>query len=267
MTTLIALPFASAAIAQNDCAAGLTLAEGKLTIATGNPAYYPWVLDDAPESQQGFEAAVAYALANEMGYADDQVVWVRSSFDQAIQPGAKDFDFNLQQYSITPEREEIVDFSVPYYTAAMAVLTRQGVVDNGADATIDSLRGLIWGADANTTAVPMLAEIIAPERDPLLYGDNADVVEAMKANQIDAALFDLPTALFLSAVTLDDGVILGQFPADRSQTPDEFGLLFEEGNPLKACVDTALEALKAGGRLAEIEAEWLSEATGVPVIE
>lgn len=267
LTTLLALPFASTAIAQNDCAAGLTLDEGKLTIATGNPAYYPWVLDDAPESRQGFEAAVAYAVANEMGFADDQVVWVRSSFDQAIQPGAKDFDFNLQQYSITPEREEIVDFSVPYYTAAMAVLTRQGVVDDGADATIDSLRGLIWGADANTTAVPMLAEVIAPERNPLLYGDNADVVEAMKANQIDAALFDLPTALFLSAVTLEDGVILGQFPADRSQTPDEFGLLFEKGNPLKACADTALEALKTSGRLAEIEAEWLSEATGVPVIE
>lgn len=267
LTTLIALPLATAALAQNDCAAGLTLEDGKLTIATGNPAYYPWVLDDAPESKQGFEAAVAYAVANEMGYSDEQVVWVRSSFDEAIQPGAKNFDFNLQQYSITPEREEIVDFSVPYYAAAMAVLTRKPVVDGGAEATLDSLRGLIWGADANTTAVPMLSEVIGPEKDPLLYGDNADVVEAMKANQIDAALFDLPTALYLSAVVLDDGVILGQFPADRSQAPDEFGLLFEEGNPLKACVDTALESLKSSGTLAAIEAQWLSETTGVPVIE
>ncbi len=267
LTTLIALPFATTALAQNDCAAGLTLEDGKLTIATGNPAYYPWVMDDAPESKQGFEAAVAYAVANEMGFADDQVVWVRSSFDEAIQPGAKNFDFNLQQYSITPERDEIVDFSAPYYSAAMAVLTRKPVVDGGAEATLDSLKGLIWGADANTTAVPMLGEVIAPEKDPLLYGDNADVVEAMKANQIDAALFDLPTALYLSAVVLEDGVILGQFPADRSESPDEFGLLFEEGNPLKACVDTALAALKADGRLAAIEAEWLSQTTGVPVIE
>ncbi len=267
LTTLIALPFATAAIAQNDCAAGLTLEADKLTVATGNPAYYPWVMDDAPESKQGFEAAVAYAVANQMGFADDQVVWVRSSFDEAIQPGAKSFDFNLQQYSITPERDEIVDFSVPYYAAAMAVLTRQPVVDGGATPNLESLKGLIWGADANTTAVPMLTEVIGPTKDALLYGDNADVVEAMKANQIDAALFDLPTALYLSGVVLDDGVILGQFPADRSAAPDEFGLLFEEGNPLKACVDTALEALKADGALAAIEAEWLSETTGVPVIE
>ena len=267
LTTLIALPLATGALAQNDCANGLTLEDGKLTIATGNPAYYPWVMDDAPESKQGFEAAVAYAVASEMGFSDDQVVWVRSSFDEAIQPGAKNFDFNLQQYSITPERDEIVDFSVPYYSAAMAVLTRAPVVEGGAEATIDSLKGLIWGADANTTAVPMLGEVIAPEKDPLLYGDNTDVVEAMKANQIDAALFDLPTALYLSAVVLDDGVILGQFPAERSESPDSFGLLFEEGNPLKSCVDTALNALKADGRLAAIEAEWLSETTGVPVIE
>ncbi|MDJ0638986.1 MAG: ABC transporter substrate-binding protein [Paracoccaceae bacterium] len=267
LMTALATVLATTATAQNDCARGLTLEDGKLTVATGNPAYYPWVMDDAPESKKGFEAAVAYAVANEMGFGDDQVVWVRSSFDEAIQPGAKNFDFNLQQYSITEERDEIVDFSEPYYAAAMAVLTRQTVIDGGATAEVDALKGLIWGADANTTAVPMLAEVIAPEKDPLLYGDNADVVEAMKANQIDAALFDLPTALYLSAVVLDDGVVLGQFPADRSDSPDEFGLLMEEGNPLKACVDTALNTLKANGTLTAIEAEWLSETTGVPIIE
>jgi polar amino acid transport system substrate-binding protein len=266
-TTILLSFLASGAIAQNDCATGKTLEDGKLTIATGNPAYFPWVIDDAPESKQGFEAAVAYAVAERMGFSDDQVVWVRSSFDQAIQPGAKDFDFNLQQYSITEEREEIVDFSVPYYSAAMAVLTRQPVIDNGAAANVSSLRSLIWGADANTTAVPMLTDLIQPEKDPLLYGDNADVVEAMKANQIDAALFDLPTALYLGAVVLEDGVILGQFPADRSQNPDQFGLLMEEGNPLKECVDSALMSMKDDGTLAAIEAEWLSETTGVPVIE
>ena len=258
---------AGGAMAQNDCAAGKTIEEGTLTIATGNPAYFPWILDDAPESKQGFEAAVAYAVADRMGFEDDQVEWVRSSFDQAIQPGAKDFDFNLQQYSITEEREEVVDFSDPYYSAAMAVVTRQPVVDNGATANVESLRNLIWGADANTTAVPMLSELIQPEKEPLLYGDNADVVEAMKANQIDAALFDLPTALYLAAVVLDDGVVLGQFPADRSENPDQFGLLLEEGNPLKECVDAALASLKEDGTLAALEGEWLSETTGVPVIE
>lgn len=249
------------------CADGKTLEEGVLTIATGNPAYYPWVIDDAPESGQGFEAAVAYAVAAEMGFGADQVTWVRTSFDEAIQPGAKSFDFNMQQYSITPEREEMVDFSMPYYTSAMAVLTTQSVVDAGAEPTLESLKGLVWGAASNTTAVQMLSEVIAPDSAPLLYNDNTDVTAAIQAGQIDAALFDLPTALFLSAVQVEDGAILGQFPADRSQTPDEFGLLMEEGNPLRDCVDAALTALTESGALAAIEAEWLQAATGVPLVE
>lgn len=265
ITAAVMLATSTGAWAQ--CAKGLTMNEDTLTIATGNPAYFPWVIDDAPESKQGFEAAVAYAVAEKMGFSEDQVTWVRSSFDQAIQPGAKDFDFNLQQFSITEERDEIVDFSAPYYSAAMAVVTRQPVVDGGAEATLASLKGLAWGAHASTTAVPMLAEVVQPDADPLLYGDNADVVEAMKANQVDAALMDLPTALYTAAVLMDDGVVLGQFPPERSENPDKFGMILEEGNPLKACVDAALASLKADGSLAAIETEWLSATTGVPVIK
>lgn len=255
------------AAGHESCATGKTLTDGILTVATGNPAYYPWVADDKPESGKGFEAAVAYAIAEEMGFAEDHVTWVRTSFDEAIQPGVKNFDFNMQQYSITPEREQMVDFSLPYYTSAMAVLTTNAVVEKGAEATVASIKGLLWGADANTTAVPMLMEIVGPDKDPLLYGDNADVTAAMQAGQIDAALFDLPTALYLAAVVVNDGTILGQFPADRSENPDQFGLLMEEGNPLKTCVDAAITALTESGKLAEIEARWLQEATGVPVIE
>lgn len=258
---------AGAALADADCAAGKTITDGTLTIATGNPAYFPWVLDDAPESGNGFEAAVAYAVAERMGFSADRVAWTRTSFDETIQPGAKNFDFNLQQFSITEDREKVVDFSDPYYSAAMAVLVRQPVVDAGAAPKLDSLRALKWGAVATTTAVPVLQGLIAPSDDPLLYNDNPDVIEAMKSNQIDAALFDLPTALYLAAVVLDDGVILGQFPADRSESPDRFGLLMEEGNPLKTCVNEALAGLKSDGTLAAIEAKWLSETTGVPVIE
>ena len=253
--------------AQGDCAAGKTIADGTLTVATGNPAYFPWVLDDAPETGKGFEAAVAHAVAERMGFDRESVTWVRAGFDESIQPGAKNFDVNLQQFSITADREKIVDFSEPYYSAAMAVLVRQPVADGGAEATVASLKTLKWGADAATTAVPMLQELIAPDSAPLLYNDTADVIEAMKSNQIDAALFDLPTALYLSAAVLDDGVVLGQFPADRSENPDRFGLLMEEGNPLKDCVDAALGALKADGTLAAIETEWLSETTGAPVIQ
>jgi len=256
---------ASSAMAAGHCAAGLTLEEGQLTIATGNPAYYPWVLDDDPESGEGFEAAVAYAIAGEMGFADEDVVWVRSSFDEAIQPGAKNFDFNMQQYSITPERDEVVDFSLPYYTAPMAVLVSPGAVDT--EPTLEALKTLKWGAVGTTTAVPKLENVIQPENDPLLYGDNADVNAAMSANQIDAALFDLPTALFLSAVMIEGSAVIGQFASDESDNPDQFGLLMEDGNPLKACVDEAITSLTESGELAAIEAQWLQDATGVPVIE
>lgn len=267
LTALCATLVAAAATAQNDCAAGKTLKEGVLTIATGNPAYFPWVIDDAPESKQGFEAAVAYAIANEMGFDDDAVTWVRTSFDEAIQPGAKSFDFNIQQYSITPEREEMVDFSLPYYTSAMAILTTGPVAEAVGDPTPEALKGLLWGAMAGTTGATMIGDAIGPAKDVLLYNDNTDVTAAIQAGQIDAALFDLPTALYLSAVVVENGALLGQFPAERSQNPDQFGLLMEEGNPLKECVDAAITALSDSGKLAEIEAEWLADATGVPVIE
>jgi polar amino acid transport system substrate-binding protein len=253
------------ALAGGHCAAGKTLTEGKFTIATGNPAYFPWVLDDAPESGQGFEAAVAYAVAEEMGFAKEDVVWVRSSFDEAIQPGAKNFDVNMQQYSITPERDQVVDFSAPYYTAPMAVLVSANAADT--EPRLEALRTLQWGAVGSTTAVPKLASVIAPEKDPLLYGDNADVNAAMTANQIDAALFDLPTALFLSAVMIEGSKVIGQFAPDQSDNPDQFGMLMEEGNPLKACIDETLAALISSGALAAIEAQWLQDTTGVPLIE
>ena len=255
------------AAGHSECAAGKTLTDGMLTIATGNPAYYPWVMNDAPESGEGFEAAVAYAIAEKMGFEKSDVTWVRTSFDEAIQPGAKNFDFNMQQYSITPERDEMVDFSLPYYTSAMAVLTTQDVIDGGATATLESLKNLRWGAVATTTAIPILSGVIQPENDPLLYNDNADVNAAIMAGQIDAALYDLPTALYLSAVVVDGGALLGQFPADQSDKPDQFGLLMEEGNPLKECVDAALTELTESGMLSEIESQWLAQATGVPVIE
>ena len=248
------------------CATGKTLEQGVLTIATGNPAYYPWVMDDAPESGKGFEAAVAYAVAGKMGFAADKVKWVRTSFDEAIQPGEKNFDFNMQQYSITADRDKVVDFSEPYYSAAMAVLVRKPTVDGGAKADMASLKKLKWGVVASTTALSFVTETIKPDSDPLLYDDNTNAVEAMKSNQIDAAIFDLPTALYLSAVVLSDGALLGQFPADRSENPDQFGMLMTEGNPLKACVDEALAAMTESGALAEIEATWLQEATGVPLI-
>ena len=266
LTTGLALALsATSAFAAGHCAAGKTLTYGKITFATGNPAYYPWVMDDAPESGKGFEAAVAYAVAEEMGFAADDVVWVRSSFDEAIQPGVKNFDLNMQQYSITPERDEVVDFSSPYYAAPMAVLAGPGAVETMP--TLEALKALKWGAVGTTTAVSVLQDVIQPSSDLLLYGDNADVNAAIQANQIDAALYDLPTALYLSAVVIEGSKVIGQFDASASGDGDEFGMLMEDGNPLKTCVDEALASMGKSGKLAAIEAEWLQETTGVPLVK
>ena len=256
-----------AAFAANECATGKTVVDGVLTVATGNPAYFPWVIDDAPESGQGFEAAVAYSLAEHMGYSADQVAWTRTTFDQAIQPGAKDYDLNMQQYSITEERKQTIAFSAPYYTSAAAILVRQPTVEAGAMATMASLKGLVWGAAAGTTSGGMIDDLIAPEASVLLYDDNADVTEALKAGQIDAILFDLPTALFTAAVLLDDGAVLGQFPPDASGGLDQFGAVMEKDNPLLECVNAALAQMTEDGSLAALEAEWLQSNTGVPVVK
>ncbi len=255
------------AFAANECAVGKTVTDGVLTIGTGNPAYFPWVINDSPESGEGFEAAVAYALAEHMGYEADNVVWTRTTFDQAIQPGAKDFDINMQQYSITEERRQTIDFSVPYYTSAASVLVRQPTIDAGAQPNVASLKGLVWGAAAGTTANELINSLVAPDASILLYDDNADLTEALKSNQIDAALLDLPSALFTAAVLMDDGAVLGQFKPDANGGLDQFGAVMEKGNPLLECVDAALAAMSADGTLASIEARWLQSETGVPVIE
>lgn len=257
----------NAALAQGSCAQGKTLNDGRLTIATGNPAYAPWVMDDDPASGKGFEAAVAYAVAGEMGFENADVDWVRTSFDEAIQPGEKNFDFNIQQYSINAERSQVVDFSAPYYTTAVAVVVKgdSAVVDT--QPTGSALRQLRFGAAAGTTSQTFLSTVLKPEQDLLLYDDNANVIAAITANQIDALVFDLPSALFATAVQIDGGKILGQFPVEASIEPDNFGLIMAKGNALKACVDEAISNLAASGTLSEIESAWLGDGAGVPVID
>ena len=257
---------ATQAFADATCAAGKTLKEGTLTIATGEPAYFPWVIDNKPESGKGFEAAVALEIAGRMGFAPDKVTWVRTTFDQAIQPGAKEFDFNLQQYSITDERAKVIDFSAPYYTPAQAVLVRKPTVDAGTKAEVAALKDLHWGAAEGTTQPELIKKLIAPSKDLLMYNDVADSVEALKAGQIDAVLMDLPSALYTSAVVLPDGVVLGQFGGSTDGSGG-VGLVFEKGNALRDCANEALAAMTADGKLKAIEAEWLQSATGAPLIK
>lgn len=249
----------------SECAAGKTLTEGTLTIATGNPAYSPWVLNDDPASKEGFEAAVAYAVATELGFEDSAVTWVRTDFDAAIQPGKKDFDFNLQQYSITDERKQTVSFSDPYYTTNQAIVGLEGSAAVGA--SLADLKKLKLGAQVGTTSLAYITDVIQPDTEPLVYDDNAGAKAALEAKQIDAAVFDLPTALYVSSVEIEGSSVLGQFPGNDDADADQFGMLFDLDNPLVDCVNIALSTLKDNGSLDEITATWLSTKADIPVIK
>ncbi len=256
---------AAAGTSGNECTTGKTLAEGKLTIGTGNPAFSPWVENDAPEAGEGFEAAVAYAVATQLGFSTENVSWVRTSFDEAIQPGAKNFDFNLQQYSITDERKQTVSFSDPYYTTNQAIV---GYADSAAASatTVAELQGLKFGVQSGTTSLEFLNTVVLPTNEPYVYDDNAAAKAALEAKQIDAIVVDLPTAFYISAVEIEGTKVIGQFPAGEGTVADQFGLVFDLDSPLVECVNVALAALKESGELATIEQTWLSDKTSAPVI-
>jgi polar amino acid transport system substrate-binding protein len=241
-----------------------TITAGKLTIGTGLPAYEPWVVGDAPESGEGFEAAVAYAVAAELGFAAEDVVWVRTTFDEAIAPGAKNFDFNLQQYSITDERKANVDFSSPYYSTAQTVITIAGSAAAEAKSLAD-LKGLLVGAQTGTTSLKAIEDIIMPTAGAQVFNSNDDAKAALANGQVDAIVVDLPTAFYLTAVELDGGIILGQLAG--AEAGDTFGLVLDKGSPLTADVSAAVDALRANGKLAELETTWLADFAGAPVLK
>lgn len=246
-------------------AASATVTEGKLTIATGEPAYFPYVIDDNPESGEGFEAAVAYAVAEELGYAAEDVVWVRTTFEAAIQPGPKDFDMNLQQYTITEERAQNVDFSDPYYATPQAVITIES--SPAAEATtIADLKDLLIGAATGTTSLESIERDIQPTAGAQAFNSNDDAKLALETGQIDAMVVDLPTAFYLTGVELDGGKIIGQLPLGNG-IADEWGIVLQKGSALTAKVNAALKSLVESGRLQEITNEWLGQDQGAPVLK
>jgi polar amino acid transport system substrate-binding protein len=241
-----------------------TLEPETLTIATDEPAYEPWVVGDEPESGEGFEAAVAYAVAEQLGYAKDQVTWTRVPFNAAIQPGARPFDFDINQFSITEERKQAVDFSSPYYTVTQAVITTAGSPADGAESVAD-LKGLRIGAQVATTSLQVLTDTIDPDAGPVVFNSNDDAKLALQNGQVDAIVVDLPTAFFITAAELDNGVIVGQLE-DSGEGGDQFGLLLEKGSPLTDCVSEAVDALREDGTLADLEKQWLSDVADAPVL-
>lgn len=239
--------------------------EGKLTIGTGLPAYYPWVIDDAPETGEGFEAAVGYAVAEDLGFAKEDVVWVRSTFEQAVAPGAKDFDFNLQQFSITEERRANVDFSSPYYETTQVVITT--AASKAADATsIADLKGLLIGAQTGTTSFNAVEQQIAPTAGAQVFNTNDDAKLALENGTVDAIVVDLPTAFYLTGVELTKGIIIGQLPRGAG-SGDAFGLVLAKDSPLTASVTAAVDALRDNGTLQKLADKWLADAADAPLLK
>jgi len=242
-----------------------TVAAKTLTIATGAPAYSPWVLDDKPESGKGFEAAVAYAVAKKLGYTNAQVKWIRTSFDSAIAPGPKKFDFNIQQYSITADRAKVVDFSSSYYKSNQAIVTFKGSKLDGVKSIADvkAAKPTI-GAAVSSTSLDAVEKVLGLKAQ--VFNDNAAAVTALKNKQIDGLVVDLPTAFYLSAVEVPNGLIAGQF-ANVDKADKGAGLLLAKNSPITACVTKALEAVRSSGELKTITDKWLTASAGAPVLK
>jgi polar amino acid transport system substrate-binding protein len=241
-----------------------TLTDGVLTIGTSDPAYEPWVVDNDPTSGEGIESAVAYAVAEQLGYDADQVEWVPVTFDQIIAPGAKNFDFAINQVSISPERAENLDFSSSYYDTAQAVVTLEGTAAAGAT-TLAELKDLKLGAMVGTTSLAVAQAAIDPTTDLQVFNDNDQVKQALTAGLVDAIVVDLPTALYITAAELDGGVLVGQLPA--GDDADQLGLVLDKGSALTGPVTDAVVALRGVGTLADLEAQWLTDAAGAPVLQ
>ena len=237
---------------------------GKLIIATGDPAWPPWVLEDDPESGEGYEAAIAYAVAENLGFSKDQVEWVRTDFDAAIQPGPKDFDFNLQQFSITDERRQVVDFSSPYYRETLCVISKEG--NEFAEATsIADLQGALFGAAQGDIAVQFTEDTFSPDKDVKIFNNLSDVFSALDNGQIDACITGLLTANFVVDVEptfdtpqVENGVVVGQIEGS-DQATDGLGLLLEKDSPLTPYVSNAIDELWADGTIDRLIGEWLGD--------
>ena len=240
-----------------------TVNKGVLTIATDNPAYSPWFDSNKPANGKGFESAVAYAVAKQLGYAPSQVKWVTATFDSVIQPGKKNYDFDINQVSITDERKKAVDFSSGYYDVAQSIVSIKGNSIVGAK-TLAALANAKFGAAVGTTSLDAINNSIKPKNKASVYNTNDLAVAALSAKQIDGILVDLPTAFYLTA-TVKDAVLVGQLPT--SGKAEQFGLVLTKGSKLTSQVSKAVDALRKNGTLKALADKWLANTAGAPVLK
>ena len=251
--------------------------EGTLTVGTDVPAFQPWVAGTGeegawegvpnegtgnPYSGEGYESAVAYAIAEELGFSEDQVTWTVVPFNNSYAPGPKEFDFDINQVSVTPEREGGATFSAGYYDVSQAIVANKGTPI--ADATtIDDLKQYQLGVQIGTTSLELITEVIAPDAQPRVFDRSVDVIQALNNGQIDGYVVDAPTAYVNVLIgQAKNGVVVGQFPSQG----EHFGVVFELDNPLVECVDLAIAALEADGTLQSLQDEWLADLT-YPVLQ
>jgi polar amino acid transport system substrate-binding protein len=284
LTVLCVLAAGCGGSSDNESADGTTTAEascdkadlnlvsdGQLTVGTDNPAYPPWFGGDEkapwkisnPASGEGFESAAAYAVADKLGFAKDEVKWIRVAFNTAFAPGPKKFDFDINQISFKPVRAKAVDFSVSYYDVNQALVVVNGTPVAKAK-SIAALKPYKFGAQLGTTSYDFINDTIMPSKQPAVFDTNDAAVQALKNKQIDGLVVDLPTAFFVTAAQVENSKILGQF---ESPAGEHFGMVFAKGNSLVSCVNEALAKLKADGTLQDIQDQWLSKAAGAPVLK
>jgi polar amino acid transport system substrate-binding protein len=258
-----AAPTPSASASGDVCPAGAlaTHTAGKLTIGTDNPAYEPWFSDNKPSNGKGFESAVAYQVAQRLGYPAENVIWTSVTFNNAIAPGPKAFDFDINQFSITPERRNAVDFSSPYYLVRQTVITVKGSKIAGAKSIAD-LRAAKLGAQVGTTSYTAITDLIQPTAKPSVFNNNDDAKAALVNGTVDGIVVDLPTAFYMTGAELDNGVIVGQLP--QIGVPEQFGLVLDKDSPLTGCVSKAVDQLRQDGTLAVLEKTWLAGTGGAP---
>ncbi len=246
-----------------DCLKGsvATLADGKLTIGTDNPAYGPWFADNDPSNGKGYESAVGYAIAEKLGFGKADVVWAKVPFNKVVLPGAKDFDLDLNHVSITEERKKAVDFSSGYYDVVQTVVSYKGSPIDGVT-TVAALKDAKLGGQVGTTSLRAISDQIGAKAS--VYDTNDAAVQALQAKQIDGIVVDLPTAFYMTAAQLDEGVIVGQLPL--AGAAEQFGAVLDKGSSLTPCVTAAVDALRADGTLDKLVAQWLS-AQGAPELK
>jgi polar amino acid transport system substrate-binding protein len=257
-------PVATVTTANDDCKKGsLDLVNSRqLTVATDKPAYPPYFVDDKPSNGQGFESAVAYAIAKQLGFSPAEVKWTVEPFNSSYAPGPKKFDFDVNQISISPARAKRVDFSRPYYTAPQAVVALKSSA--AAKATsLAELQSAKLGVQIGTTSLDATTQTIKPSAQPQVFNDSNDTVRALKIGRVDAVVVDLPTAFYLTAAQVPNSKIVGQFDAPGG---DSWGALLQKGSQLTHCVSAAVDKLSSTGELKALETKWMGASAGAPVL-